>query len=884
MRGSPRSPHLSSRRQPLVRRRRLLERLSGPRAADVVLLCALAGSGKTSLLRSWIEAEGLGDRVAWVSIDRGERDAQRFWLAVIDELSRTVGGDRFVEPVTPAPGFRGDTVVERLLAELDALEEPVVLVIDNLHELDSPDALQCLEPFLEHLPPQVRVALATRVEPRLGLHRRRVAGRLTELRSTDLAFSVEETRDFLEAAGVTLSDQAVAALHARTEGWAAGLRLASISLARHPDPERFVAEFSGSERNVAEYLLAEVLEQQTPDVRDLLLRTSVLDRVSGPLADVLTGRSGSEQILQSLDDANAFVVALDTGRTWFRYCNLLSDLLRLDLRRTAPTAIRSLHRTASEWFEQHGYVVEAIRHAQAARDWRHASDLLGEHNVDLILDGRLATMRALLAGFPADAHATEPELAIASAAGAISDGSFDDARVYIDHALRLVTAAPAERRRRFDLLLAGLRLWLASRRGDIEALPEAMRALEAALTPPTPRELPRDNDVHATALMHLGMAELWSARLDDARRHFERALALARRIRRPYVQVGCLGHLGLTAFYSGSPLSVVIEFADEAVSAAEAHGWGDHAVIGAALAARAIALAWLGRLDEAQWSLDRAQRTLAADGPPGLSFAVHSGQGLLHLAQGRPEQAMVAFIAARGKARLLAGEHALGDELRGRLVQTQVELGDTEAARGVLAGVDARSRDGTAMRVAEAVIDLAEGRPREALDVLAPALQPTAEPTRLGRPRIRAQLCDGVAREQLGDARAAEASLERALELAAPERIVLPFVLPPARELVMNHPLHRTAHPELLAVIQDVLAGSSHSRRQAGALDELSPAELRVLGYLPSDLTAGEIASELYLSANTVRTHLRHIYAKLGAHTRREAVARAREFGLLVAR
>ena len=204
------------------------------------------------------------------------------------------------------------------------------------------------------MPAELRVVLATRKDPRLGLHRLRLAGALTEIRAADLRFSLDETRKLLEAAGVTLSDAGVALLHERTEGWAAGLRLAAISLAEHPDPERFVREFSGSERTVAGYLLAEVLERQPPEVRDLLLRTSVLERVSGPLADCLTGGSGSERMLQELEDANAFVTALDVGRSWFRYHHLFADLLRLELRRASPTLSRSLHAAAAQWYREHG--------------------------------------------------------------------------------------------------------------------------------------------------------------------------------------------------------------------------------------------------------------------------------------------------------------------------------------------------------------------------------------------------------------------------------------------------------------------------------------------------------------------------------------------------
>ena len=380
----------------LVPRRPLLDRLSAAGPGDVILVCAPAGSGKTVLVRSWVESAAPADRIAWVSVEREERDAQRFWLAVIDGLADAAGEHGFVDRVEGTPAFGGQAVVEQLLADLRSLERSVVLVIDDLHELRSAEALRWLELFLTELPPLIRVVLATRQDPPLRLHSLRLTGRLTEIRADDLRFSMEETLELLVASGVTLSDTSLAMLHGRTEGWAAGLRMAVISLARHPDPNRFVAEFCGSERNVAGYLLAEVLERQPPEVRDLLLRTSLLERVSGPLADALTGGTGSEAILQRLEDASAFVTSLDVGRSWFRYHNLLADLLQLMLRRTSPALIGSLHRMAAQWFDEHGFAVEAIRHAQAARDWPHAARLLADNYVDLVFDGRKATEQAAL--------------------------------------------------------------------------------------------------------------------------------------------------------------------------------------------------------------------------------------------------------------------------------------------------------------------------------------------------------------------------------------------------------------------------------------------------------------------------------------------------------
>ncbi|MGH2836227.1 MAG: AAA family ATPase, partial [Solirubrobacteraceae bacterium] len=255
----------------IVVRRQLFERLAG--AARVTEVSAPAGSGKTSLLRSWPGAAGLADRTAWVAIPRGGLDPQGFWLTVLDALRGTAIGSPLVRELTGAPDLDGWSIVERLLEDLQSLSQPVWLVIDDLQELGSDAALRQLELLLMRAPEELRFVLATRRELRLGLHRLRLEGALTEIRASDLRFTLEEARALFEEAGVRLPDRALDRLQARTEGWAAGLRLAALSLAGNPDPERFAAEFSGSERTVAEYLLAEVLERQPADLKRLLLRT-----------------------------------------------------------------------------------------------------------------------------------------------------------------------------------------------------------------------------------------------------------------------------------------------------------------------------------------------------------------------------------------------------------------------------------------------------------------------------------------------------------------------------------------------------------------------------------------------------------------------------------
>src|SRR5215813_2738692 len=318
----------------VVARPRLVGRLGA--SARVSVVSAPAGSGKTVLLRSWIGGAGVAGRAAWVSAGRGERDPQQFWLSVLAALRQTSPGSAMVRELTAAPDLDGWVITERLLTDLAPLDDQLWLVVDDVHELGA-DALRQLELLIMRAPPELRFVLATRHDVRLGLHRLRLEGELAEIREPDMRFTVAEARELFDAAGVDLPDPAP--LVQRTEGWAAGLRLAALWMAGHPDPERLAAEFSGSERTVAEYLLAEVLDRQNEPVRRLLLRTSILERVNGELAALLTGDSGGERTLQDLEAAGAFVVALDTGRSWFRYHHLFADLLQLELRRAEPDQV-----------------------------------------------------------------------------------------------------------------------------------------------------------------------------------------------------------------------------------------------------------------------------------------------------------------------------------------------------------------------------------------------------------------------------------------------------------------------------------------------------------------------------------------------------------------
>src|ERR1700683_5165345 len=351
----------------LIRRPYLLAALNRAAQKRVTIIAAPAGTGKTSLLRAWADQPGQDCRIAFMTVRPGQQDMQLFWLTMLGAVRAAAGtgeGGRQLPPVTP--GSSGSAMADKVLSELEESRDRFVLVIDDLHELSSLEAAGQLTALLTRLPPGVRAIVATRRDLPLRLHKLRLAGDLAEVRAAHLRFTEHETRQLLAAAGIALPEHTAAMLHQRTEGWAAGLRLAVLSLAGHPDPERFVAEFSGSDRTVAEYLMAEMLERQPPEIQGLLLRTSVLDRVNGELADLLSGATGSERILLDLEDANAFVLSLDPGRTWFRYHRMFGELLRLELRRTMPADIPGPHHLAARWLAARGPGADAIGHLQAA--------------------------------------------------------------------------------------------------------------------------------------------------------------------------------------------------------------------------------------------------------------------------------------------------------------------------------------------------------------------------------------------------------------------------------------------------------------------------------------------------------------------------------------
>jgi LuxR family maltose regulon positive regulatory protein len=896
------SGHAPGRAEPgLIHRHDVMAALNRAAQKQVTIISAPAGTGKTSLLRAWADQQGQDGRIAFMTVRPGQHDMQLFWLTMLGAIRAAAGiGEGGAQLPSVTPSSSGSALADKVLAELESCDR-LVVVIDDLQELSSPAAAGQLTALLTRLPPGVRAIVATRRDLPLRLHKLRLAGDLAEIRAAQLRFTEHETRQLLAAAGIELPEHTAAMLHQRTEGWAAGLRLAVLSLAGHPDPERFVAEFSGSDRTVAEYLMAEMLERQPPKVQGLLLRTSVLDLVNGELADLLTGATGSERILLDLEDANAFVLSLDPGRTWFRYHHMFGGLLRLELRRTMPGDIPELHQLAARWLAEHGHAADAIGHLQAAGDWNEAARMLTEHALSLTLDGQAGTVAALLRSFPARTGEDSPDLSLVRAIADQYQLRLDQADAHLKVVKSYAATTPPGRQHRLRMAIASVDLLSARLRGDFDGIFEQAGTL---LAPPdlslanlsladlsladfspadgeTDADVALNSDLNAVALLNLGVTEAWSLRLADSERHLLEGAALARRIDRPYLEVACLAHLGFAA--TSHSFAVARQRCEEAIALAARHGWDAEPVIAPALAALANALTWTGQFDLAERWLDRARRATQADGEPGIRLLVCLTAAIIHAARGHGHRALEEFAAAGRMQALMVGEHGLTPQVTAWSIATQARLGMAGQARAALAALDGRQASTGEIRNAAAAIRLAEQDPAAAGRELRAVLDGTV-PVLSYLTLVEAHLLDALACRDLDDERGSREAAEQALNLAEPDRLILPFAMTGAWQLLEALPGHGTSHAALVADILDATRGSARpelSQPAMAPVEGLSRSELRVLRYLPTNLTRREIAGELSISVHTVDSHIRRIYAKLGAADRTSAVQRGRELRLL---
>jgi len=565
---------------------------------------------------------------------------------------------------------------------------------------------------------------------------------------------------------------------------------------------------------------------------------------------------------------------------------MFGGLLRLELRRAMPGDIPELHRLAARWLAEHGQAADAIGHLQAAGDWNEAARMLTDHALSLTLDGQAGTVAALLRSFPAQAGADSPDLSLVRAIAEQYRLRLDQTDAHLRVVKSYAATTPPCGQHRLRMAIASVDLLSARLRGHFDGIFEQVGTLlsPAGLAPAdgqTGADVALSSDLKAVALLNLGVTEAWSLRLADSERHLLEGAGLARRIGRPYLEVACLAHLGFAATIHS--FAVARQRCEEAIALAARHGWDAEPVTAPALAALANALIWTGQFDLAEHWLDRARRATQADGEPGIRLLVCLTAAIIQAARGHHHRALEEFAAARQIQTLMVGEHGLTTRVNAWAIATQARLGMADQAQAALAALDDRQASAGEIRNAAAVIRLAQQDPAAARRELRAVLDGTV-PVLSYLTQVEAHLLDALACRDLDEDRASREAAEQALNLAEPDRLILPFAMTGAWQLLEALPPHGTSHAALVTDILDAIRGGARAglRRPARmAVEELSRSELRVLRYLPTNLTRREIAGELSVSLNTVDTHIRRIYAKLGAADRTSAVQRGRELRLL---
>ncbi len=857
---------------PLLLRPRLFELLNTACRRRVVLVEAPAGAGKTMLLDTWLHGPG-APLSAWRTLDRRDDDPQVFWPGLVQALRRSHPAARVA---LTGLGEYDETFAGRVLDAAAALTEPVVVVLDDLHKVTAASGIETL---VRHAPPTLRLVLAGRAHPALPLARMRVAGELAEFGFDDLACTTDEAGDLLRLLGVDLAADQVGLLLAVTEGWMTGLRLVALWYAAQPAGGRDVAGFGGDARIVADYLADEVMLTLDRRTRRFLLRTCIVDDIHGSLADALTGGRDGARLLDELERRNAPVTAVDPRRRWFRYRGLFRDFLRSELGRQCPDEIPRLYRRAARWYAGQDAIAPAVRAAVAGGDLDYAGLLLGEHGHRLLAAGH-AELGPLLRAIPDDRVRADPRLASVAAHLQLRMSDPEGAEPYLRIAEPSVRTRPDEAGDQLtaEVRYADLRLVQASLRGAVgrQAIKVAHDVLDRAGDAPV---LPDQQSALGELAFHLGLAHLWQGETVAARKALDRGV---RRLDGDARQNAGAWHVLLNATEGR------LRAADDTISVLRAVPAAAHGTDPLLDLARAGIWIERDRLHDA-WDLLRSVPATSTGLPPGdgaeIPLAIGSAliRARVHIARGSFTSARSELAAARHPAAGLSPhlQHD-ADLLEAEILTLQ---GRTDDARRVLYGAleSQPLPDLARSAVALGKHRLAAADPAGALAAVLPCLEGTATEIRL-LDLVAAHLVGAEARRLMGASGAARDHLEHALALAAPDELIRVFLDGgrPVRSLltvlVPDDGPHGQMRSTLLWHFEAELDTAVRTSRRRAAL---TGSERAVLAYLPSLLTNEEIAGELCLSVNTIKSHLRSLYRKLDVSNRRDAVISARRLALL---
>ncbi|MEO8462107.1 MAG: LuxR C-terminal-related transcriptional regulator [Chloroflexota bacterium] len=894
--------HFPRRGPRVVARSRLIERVQRGTETRLTLVSAPPGFGKSTLIGDWVGSPRIPlAATAWVSLDPGDNDPAMFWayaLAALRRAAINVGADG--SPFDPEQAFDVGTLVNNLAA----LPTEIVLVLDDYHVIEAQEVHDALADLLERLPAQVHVVVATRSDPPLHLSRLRARAELVEIRAADLRFTVDEAADYLNGAvGLGLTDSDVAALESRTEGWIAAIQLSALSMEGRDDVSAFIASFAGDDRYVVDYLVDEVLRRQPERTRTFLAQTSILNQMTGPLCDAVTGQNDGRAMLEALERANLFLVPLDDRRRWYRYHHLFGAMLRARLLDEYQDLVPVLHKRASIWHERHGEQPEAIRHALDAQDFERAADLIEVAAQAMIRNRQEVTLRRWLDALPDEIFAARPVLAMAHVGALLSTSELQGVEARLADAERWVGATQDEHARvaavaagmivRHTELLGHLpsaialhRSGLARMRGDLPGtIAYARTALEVAqddqplerggaagllgLAYWTIGDLEVAHEAWSEALVNLeqaghhadmlgcfmAMADIRIAqgRLADARRTYERGLRLGAQAGKSPLRGAADMHVGLSELYrEWNDLTAAKMHLDASTELGEAMGLPQNAYRSRVAAARLLEAR--GDLDGAIQSLDDAERVYVSDFFPDTR-PISAVRARVWLGQGRWGDAL-AWAAERGVSvddgltYIHEFEHII--LARALLIRAQKEGGLAAAER--------------ASALLARLLDAADagGRRRSVLEIL---------------------VLQALASHAAGERGGAAEAIGRALEAAEPEAYVRIFAdegpgLVPLLRAAAKGGRARDYAGRLMAAF-DGRSNRPVTRQRQPLIERLSDRELEVLRLLATELDGPGIARQLVVSLNTMRTHTKNIYAKLGVNSRRAAVLRASELKLL---
>jgi LuxR family transcriptional regulator, maltose regulon positive regulatory protein len=859
----------------LIPRPRIQALIAQGACGPVTALTGPPGAGKTMALALW----AAGGNTAWVTIDDHDNQPRVFWSYVLEALRRV--GVHF--PRTMSAAVRRYPVDHEFLLRFASLmaaqDPPVTLVLDDVHLLTSAKVLEGLAYVLKHATPGLRLVVASRMDPLLPLHRYRLTGELTEIRAGDLAFTTPEACLLMAQHGIGLSEESLDRLTRRAEGWAAILRLAAISMDGHSDPDQFVKELVAEDSAVASYLVEEVLNAQPPHIRNFLLRTSILDRINEELASDVAGGDREAAMLPDLAHVNALVQRDEGG--WYRYHSLFAAVLRLKLRRDDPGGMQELHMRAARWFRRHGYLGEAVRHAADAGDWQFAASTV----VDELALGELIDPQGnevLADGFrhmPRDVRWTAPQPLLVAAAIDLARGENATSRAFARAAEGLLARLPADAETPSRLAVSLIRIALARSTDDVEAAAAAADSAEVLIDAVPRQQLARRPWNQAQVLAGRGAVELWAGRFDEAVAIFASGVVPGRAAQGAAGRADFLGHLALIEALRGR-LSRAEELAGESAIRPEDGSDRQVSICGAA-AEVALCSVHVDRneLPPARRWHKRAEDALRGRPDKLIGVLASLVAARYSLAEGRGRAVLDIVSRAReGWSAPAWIEHQM------LLVESwaHTAAGDHQPAIEVAMRAGPESSLGATVALARAL--LASADRQAAARVLAAAPSGTDAATGV---RMAAWLVDARLNYGAGDAARGRRSLEHALRLGEPELYRLPFALERdwLRPVLQRDPELAQAYRRVLE--PDLVRPGWMEVRQPGnreapvIVEPLSEREREVLEHVSAMESTAEIATEMYISVNTVKTHLKSIYRKLAVTHRGEAVRRAKKLGLL---